>query len=182
VSEERGNNDETFREPSWPTALAEADAVSRRLRQATDSMEGLSRELQVLREWRDTAARLEVAQSLMEGLDGGVLNSLVSASSDEAADPGSRRTARDLLERLTSALGLEPVGERGEYLKLLPEELGEFEVRGRPGAAPLEGHRELYCVMRPGWWLGEHIVVRPLLEPVEPAHAPDGSPALRLTR
>jgi hypothetical protein len=166
VSEERGKNDKTLREPSWPTALSEADAVSRRLRQATASMEGLSTELRALREWSDTAARLGVAHALTEGPDGGVLDRLVSASSDDASDPGLRHTAQVLLEHLTSALGLQPVGERGEYLKLLPEDLGEFELRGRPGAAPREGQRALYCVMRPGWLLRDHIVARPLLEPV----------------
>ena len=165
MSEERVPNDKTPKEPSWSTALSEADAVSRRLRQATASMEGLSGELRALRELSDTAARLEVAHALTEGPDGGVLNSLAIAFSDEASDPGLRRTTQTLLERLTLALALEPVGERGEYLKLLPEELGEFELRGRPGAAPPEGRRELYCVMRPGWLLGDHIVVRPLLEP-----------------
>lgn len=165
MSEERDRNDKTFREPSWPAALSEADAVSRRLRQATASMGRLWTELQALREWSDTIARVEVAHALIEGSDGGVLASLVIASSDETSDSGLRRTAREFLERLTSALGLEPVGERGEYLKLLPEELGEFELRGRPGAPPPEGQRALYCMMRPGWLLGDHIVVRPLVEP-----------------
>jgi hypothetical protein len=165
VSEECDRNDKTPREPSWPTALSEADVVSRRLRQATASMEGLATELQVLREWSESVARVEVAHALTEGPDGGVLNSFAIAAADEASDPSLRRTAQDLLERLTSALDLEPVGERGEYLKLLPEELGEFELRGTPAADPSDGHRALYCVMRPGWLLGHHIVVRPLVEP-----------------
>jgi hypothetical protein len=169
VNEKRVTNDKTLREPSWPTALSEADAVSRRLRQAAASMERLLTELQALREWSDTAAHLELAHALTEGQDGGVLDGLVMASSDETSDPGLRRTAQDVLERLMSALGLEPVGERGEYLRLLPEQLAEFELRGGPGAAAPQGHRALYCVMRPGWLLGDHIVVRPLLEPVAPS-------------
>ena len=52
-------SDDTFVEPSWMTALSEAETASRRLAQATASTERLSRELQALREWSETVARLE---------------------------------------------------------------------------------------------------------------------------
>ncbi len=91
---------------------------------------------------------------------------LRATASDSSADLSLRRTAEVLLERLTSTLRLEPIVERGEYLKLLPEELGEFEVRERLENVPPEGHRALYCVLRSGWWLEDTIVVRPLLGPV----------------
>jgi hypothetical protein len=89
----------------------------------------------------------------------------VTAASDPAVDPATRRTAQILLDRLTTALGLEPVGERGERLRLRPEDLAEFEVRGRPDSSAGE-RRGLYCVARPGWRLDAHVVVRPLLEAV----------------
>ena len=65
----------------------------------------------------------------------------------------------------TTALGLEPVCERGERLSLLPEDLGEFEVRGSAG--PSEGNaRSLYCVVRPGWRLDGSLLLRALLEAI----------------
>jgi len=69
-----------------------------------------------------------------------------------------------LLSRLTEAVGLSPIAERGEVLALSAEELGEFDVRGL-AAGPAKG-RGLYCVVRSGWWLGSFVVDRPLLEPV----------------
>jgi hypothetical protein len=165
VKDPRTSDDHTFVEPSWISALSEADAAARRLKQATTSMEHLSRELVALRDWSDTTARLELAHALTRGPDGGALNLLVTLASDQDTEPSIRETAQALLERLTSALGLEPVGERGEYLRLLPEEVAEFELRGEPEPAAVDGHRALYCVMRPGWLLGHQIVARPLLEP-----------------
>ena len=41
-----------------------------------------------------------------------------------------RAAADALLSRLTGALGLAPIAQRGELLRLLPEELAEFDVRG----------------------------------------------------
>jgi hypothetical protein len=156
----------TDREPSWRTALAESDAAFRQVTQAAGSLSRLSDELRALREWAETTAQLELARDLTDGPDGGVLTALLATASDSSVDPSLRRTAEVLLERLISILRLEPIAARGEHLKLLPEELGEFEVRGRTGDGASQGHRELYCVVRPGWWLGARIVVRPLLEVV----------------
>ena len=124
----------TAREPSWRTALAESDAASRQVAQATGSLSRLSDELRALRESAETTAQLEFARDLTDGPDGGALTALLTTASDSSADLSLRRTAEVLLERLTSTLRLEPIVERGEYLKLPPEELGEFEVRGRTGA------------------------------------------------
>jgi tetratricopeptide (TPR) repeat protein len=55
--------DDTFVEPSWVTARSEADAALRRLRQATTSMERVSREIAALKEWSETTARLELPTS-----------------------------------------------------------------------------------------------------------------------
>ena len=90
----------------------------------------------------------------------------MTAASDEAADPTLRRTAAILLDRLATALALEPVCERGEHLRLAPADLGEFELRGEAQDFDESG-RGLYCVARPGWLLDGHLVVRPLLEAVE---------------
>jgi hypothetical protein len=163
VSGARTAEDRFLAEPSWKTALSEADTASRHLRQATASLERLSRELRALREWGETNAQLELAHALTDGPDGGALDALLAASSDPEGDPALRATARMLLDRLTSALGLEPVGERGELLRLFPDDLAAFEVRGGP-STPTEADRGLYCVVRPGWCLGPFIVVRPLLE------------------
>lgn len=158
-----GEPDQPLAEPSWTTALTEAEAASRHLRQTTGALDRLSNEVAALREWGDTTARLDLARALTDGPDGGVLQALVTAVSDEAADPSLRRTAEILLDRLTTALGLEPVCERGEHLRLAPDDLAEFELRGE---APVvdNDRRSLYCVARPGWRLDEHIVVRPLME------------------
>ena len=150
------------------TATAETDAVLRRLRQATESAERLSTELVALREWSDETARLDLARALTGGPDGGALGLVVTlASDDQDSDPALRRVADSLLHRLTSSLGLQPIGERGEHLSLLPEERGEFEVRGAPGDARVGETRQLFRVIRPGWLLGSHIVERPLVESVE---------------
>ena len=149
-------------EPSWTTALAEAKSASRHLAQAVKSMERLAEQLQALRETSETTARLDLARALTEGSDGGVLQSLVAAASD-ASDASSRRTAEVLLNRLTAAIGLEQTGLRGEFLKLPPEALAEFDVRG---AIPSDG-TAVYCVVRAGWSLGVHIVARPLVEAVK---------------
>ena len=172
----------TEREPAWQTALAEADAARRQVGQAATSLDRLSGELRALREWAETTVRLELARDVTDGPDGGALNALLTASK-APADAGLRRTAEILLDRLTSALGLEPIVEKGEYLMLLPKELGEFEVRERLENVPPEGHRALYCVVRPGWWLGDLIVVRPLLEPVSfPIRVPEMGTIASATR
>jgi hypothetical protein len=160
-----GEPDQPLAEPSWTTALTEAEAASRHLRQATAALDRLSRELASLREQSDTTARLDLARALTDGPDGGVLQALVTAASDEEGDTSIRRTAEILLDRLTTTLGLEPVCERGELLSLPTEDLAEFETRGGPGRST-DGARCLYCVARPGWRLDEHLVVRPLLEAI----------------
>lgn len=152
-------------EPSWTTAFSEAEAASRHLRQATAALDRLSRELASLREWGDATARLDLAHALTDGPDGGVLQALLTAASDESAAPGPRRTAEILLERLTTTLALEPVCERGEHLRLAPEDLAEFDLRGEVRSADGTG-RSLYCVARPGWRLDGRLVVRPLLEAI----------------
>jgi len=148
-------------EPSWTTALSEADAAGRRLHQATASVERLSRELHSLRRWSETTARLEVAYALTDGPDGGALNALLTVASAAAGEPGAPAAARMLLDVLTSALGLEQLGDRGELLRLGPDELAQFEVRSR---RPVESEQDLYRVVRPGWTLDVFIVVRPLVE------------------
>jgi len=98
---------------------------------------------------------------------GGALALLVAQTSDSVTDPAIRRTAEILIERVTRCLGLEPTGERGEHLRLLPRELAELELRG-PANVTGDQERSLYCVVRPGWSLNAHIVVRPLVEAVKP--------------
>lgn len=156
---------EPLADPSWTTALSEAKAAARHLRQATAALDRLERELAALRERSESTARLALARALTDGPDGGALQALVTAAEDEAADPSLRRTAGILLDRLTEALGLEPVCERGELLRLLPDELAEFDVRG-PRDTPTGEARELYCVLRAGWSLDAHVVARPLVEAV----------------
>lgn len=152
-------------EPSWTTAVSEAESASRHLRQATAALDRLSRELAALRERSEVTARLDLAHALADGPDGGALQALVAAASNDE-DPGLRDTARVLLDRLTTALGLRPVAERGELLRLGPDDLAEFDVRG--ALAATSGERgALYCVARPGWRLEEHLVARPLLEAVD---------------
>jgi len=155
---------EPLADPSWTTAVSEAEAASRHLRQATAALDRLTRELDALRAWRDATARLDLARALTDGPDGGALQALVAAASGDAAT-GPRDTARLLLDRLTRALGLEPVAERGELLRLAPDDLAEFDVRGTPAATNGDA-RALYCVTRPGWRLEDHLVARPLLEAV----------------
>jgi hypothetical protein len=152
-------------EPSWTTALAEAKSASRHLAQALKSMERLAQELQGLRDASDTIGRLDMARALTEGSDGGVLQGLVVAASSER-DSGRVRMARALLDRLTTALGLSPVCERGELLLLSSDEVAEFEVRGGPTGPADDTRRRLYCVGRPGWLLGTVLVARPLLEEI----------------
>lgn len=149
-------------EPSWTTAVSEAESAARNLRQATAALDRLSKELQALRAWSDTTARLDLAHALTEGSDGGVLQCLVVAASDDA-DPTLRRTAEAILARLTATLGLEPIGHRGELLRLAPEDLAEFDLRG-PRSTSAGDACEHYCVVRPGWFLDAHVVTRPLLE------------------
>ncbi len=99
--------------------------------------------------------------------DGSVL---VAAAADEASSPSQQAAAGALLERLMDALGLSPIAERGELLRLGPEELEEFDVRGLSHEP--SGDPSLYCVVRPGWSLGPLVLDRPLLEPVgEPSRA-----------
>lgn len=178
MSHGNATGDSTVVEPSWLSALSEADTASRRLAQGARSLERLSRELAALQQWGDTTARLEVAHALTDGPDGGALSMLVTSASEQAPDPGLRRVASALLDRLTSSLGLQPIVERGEHLWLLPEELGEFDIRGRLESPPAKGTRGLFRVLRTGWWLGNHIVQRPLLEPVaEDTSRPAAPPA-----
>lgn len=109
-----------------------------------------------------------MTRCLCEGPDGGVLAGLVAASSESGVLPiSAREAASALLTRLTLALRLSPIAERGELLALSAEELGAFEVRGLAASLPPDG-RGLYCVVRSGWWLGSFVVDRPLLEPVGP--------------
>lgn len=157
--------DEPLAEPSWTTALSEAKAAARHVNQAAAALERLARELAALRERSEATARLDLAHALADGPDGGALQALVTAAAEEAADPTLRRTAEDLLDRLTTALGLEPVCERGENLRLKPDDLAEFDLRGEAQARD-EAGRGLYCVIRPGWRLGGLLVVRPQLEAV----------------
>ena len=152
-------------EPSWRTAVTEAESARRHVAQASEALERLAREIAALREWGDSVAGLAVARRLCEGPDGGALAALVSASSDASSPPGLRVASDVLLSRLTEAVGLSPIAERGEVLALSAEELGEFDVRGLAGGLPA-GERGLYCVVRCGWWLGAFVVERPLLEPV----------------
>lgn len=165
VSRASGAPTAPAREPSWTTAVSETEAELRQLRQAAASLERASRELQSLREWSETMARLDVARALTEGLDGGALGALVGAAADPLADPHQRRTAEALLDRLTTALGLEAVGERGEHLGLGAAELAELDVRGEPSAGK-DDEPACYCVVRPGWLLDGLVVARPLLEAV----------------
>jgi hypothetical protein len=152
-------------EPSWRTAVTEAESARRHVAQASEALERLAREIAALREWGDSMARQAVARQLCEGADGGVLAALVVASSDESSPVELRAAADALLDRLTGALGLSPIAQRGELLALSAEELGEFDVRGLPSGLPTDG-RGLCRVVRSGWWLGSFVVDRPLLEPV----------------
>jgi hypothetical protein len=152
-------------DPSWTTALSEAKAASRHVQQASAALERLSRELEALRDWSETTARLDLARALTEGPDGGALQALVAAASGDVADGDVRRASEMLLDRLTAALGLEPICERGEQLCLSADDLAEFDVRGGQPTTRAAG-RSVYCVARPGWQLGGRLVVRPLLEPI----------------
>ena len=151
-------------EPSWRTAVTEAESARRHLAQASVALERLAGEVAALREWGDSMARLAVARRLSEGPDGGALTALLAACADEASSASQQAAAAALLERLTGALGLSPLAERGELLRLRPEELEEFDVRGL--SREPSGDRSLYCVVRPGWSLGPLVLDRPLLEPV----------------
>ena len=160
-------------EPSWRTAVTEAESARRHLAQASAALDRLAGEVAALREWGDSMARLAVARRLSEGPDGGALTALLAASTDEATPASQQAAAAALLERLTDALGLSPIAERGELLLLRPEELEEFDVRGL--SREPSGDRSLYCVVRPGWSLGPLVLDRPLLEPVdEPSRAWSG--------
>ena len=154
-------------EPSWRTAVTEAETARRHVAQAGEALSRLAGEVAALREWGDSMARVSLARRLCEGADGGVLTSLVVASSDGSSGE-TRAAAAALLSRLTDALGLSPIAERGELLALSADELGEFDVRGLSPSLP-QGGRSVYCVVRSGWWLGSFVVDRPLLEQVGPA-------------
>jgi hypothetical protein len=157
--------DDKPREPSWKTALSEAEAAQRHLRLATASIERLINELRSLRAWDGRMARIEVARRLVAGADGGLLTLLVGTASDERLDTRTRRAASVILERLTTALGLGPLAVKGERLSLLLSQLTEFEVRGAPPSLS-ETRRSLYSVVRPGWTLDGMLLSPPLLEPV----------------
>lgn len=161
-------------EPSWRTAVTDADAARRHVAQAGEALARLSSEVAALRGLGDSVARLAVARSLCAGVDGGVLAALASAAASDAPSPAAvRETASDVLSRLCSALGLSPIAARGELLALTAEELGELDVRGDAAGAAL-GERGLYCVVRSGWWLGATIVERPLVEPLGPSTVQQG--------
>jgi hypothetical protein len=152
-------------EASWRTVLTDLDSARRHVAQAAQALDRLGDEVGALREWSDATARLAVARRLCDGPDGGALAALATAASDDGAGAAfGRERAAALLERLTEALGLAPIARRGEVLALSAEELGEFDVRG--AVTPRAGERGLYCVVRPGWWLGSFVVERPLVEPV----------------
>ena len=156
-------------EPSWRTAVTEAEAARRHVAQAGEALARLSEEIAGLREWSDSMARLAVARGLCDGADGGVLAALdAAASGDGAPSSEARESAAALLSRLRETLGLSPIARRGELLALSAEELGEFDVRGFAPGLGADG-RGLFCVVRSGWWLGSFVVDRPLLEPVVPA-------------
>ena len=78
-------------EPSWRTAVTEAESARRHLAQASEALERLAREVAALREWGDSMARLAVARRLSEGPDGGALTALLAASADERPPLRSRR-------------------------------------------------------------------------------------------
>jgi hypothetical protein len=152
-------------EASWRTVLTDLDSARRHVAQAAQALDRLGDEVGALREWSDATARLAVARRLCDGPDGGVLAAIATAASDEGAGAAfGSEWAAALLERLTGALGLAPIARRGEVLALSAEEVGEFDVRG--AVTPRAGERGLYCVVRPGWWLGSFVVERPLVEPV----------------
>ncbi len=148
------------RPPSWRAVTSEADAARRQLAQAQRSLERASDELRGLRAWGDRTARLDLARRLTGGDDGGVLNLLLAGAGGAPGE--AQRACRAGVDRLTAALGLEPVGERGEHLRLELDQMGEFEVRG--GAAT---RTAVYRVVRPGWTLAEAIVCRPVLEAMQ---------------
>jgi hypothetical protein len=156
------------REPSWRTAVTEAQSARRHLSQAGEALARLSAEVDALREWGDATARLAVARRLCDGPDGGVLAALDGAGDAEGSDPsGGGGRAAALLERLAESLGLAPIAARGEVLSLSADELGELDVRG-PAALGGPRDRGLFRVVRSGWWLGSLVVERPLVEAVGP--------------
>lgn len=155
--------DSAARPPSWRTAASEADAALRQLSRAQQSLERSAEEVKRLQSWGDLQARVELARRLTEGDDGGVMSLLVAGSESEPSD--AQRSCRAALERLRSALVLTPVGERGEGLRLRPEQLQEFDLLGSALAA--EG---TYRVVRPGWLVDEVIVARPVIEAAGEEH------------
>jgi hypothetical protein len=153
------------RPPSWATAISEAEAAARHAALSEKATRRLGEELRRLRDWGGRQARLDVARRLAEGPDGGALGILAALAEDAAGSPDTQRQARAIVERLFAALGLAAIGTRGEYLRVAPDELGAFEVRGSlPGAA--QTRPADYRVVRPGLWLDDVEVTRPLLEPV----------------
>ena len=153
--------------PSWRTAVTEVETAQRHVAQAAEALSKLAGEIAALRELGEATARLAAARALCDGADGGVLARLVVLASDSSSSVDLREEAEALLSGLSEALGLSPVAERGEWLFLSPEELGEFDVRGAGPDGRASG-RGLYCVIRPGWRVGPFIVERPLVEPVGP--------------
>ncbi len=153
-------------EPSWRTAVTEVEAAQRHVAQAGEALSKLAGEIAALRELGEETARLAAARALCDGADGGVLARLVVLASDSSSSVDLREAAEALLSGLTEALGMSPVAERGEWLSLSAEELGEFDVRGVAPDGRADG-RGLYRVVRSGWWLGPFIVERPLVEPVK---------------
>ncbi len=160
---------DSSRRPTWRSAASDAEAALRQARLATTSLDRFVPHLRELGEASDRAGRVDTARRLAEGADGGALALLTALAEGGHTEPGSaERTGRALLERLKAALDLEPVGERGEFLKLDVDQVREFEVRGDLPA----GDGPFTCrLVRCGWRVGDDVVARPLIEPVEDAHA-----------
>jgi hypothetical protein len=158
--------DDPPRPASWATAVSEAEAAARHAALGEKAARRLGEELRRLRDLGAQQARLDVARRLAEGPDGGALGILTALAEDTATSPDAQRQARAIVERLFVVLGLAAVGTRGEYLRLAPDQLSAFEVRGSLPKAGDTGSAD-YLVVRPGLWLDDIEVTRPLLEPVQ---------------
>ena len=150
---------------AWTTALSEAKSASRHLAQALRLDGAPVARAQALRETQRGHGAAGPGPRAHGRPRRGSARPPGGAGLRPRDGPGLRRTAEILLDRLATSLGLEQTGERGELLRLLPEDLAEFDLRG-PEAAAGDNERGLYCVVRPGWSLDAHIVVRPLVEAV----------------
>ena len=160
--------DDSTRAPSWTTVVSEAEAAARYAQQVEKATRRLGEELRRLRDLGARNARLEVVRRLTEGPDGGALGMLAALADETEASPDMQRQARVLVERLHNGLGLTAIGVRGEYLRLAPDQLAAFDIRGGLPSAGQGGPAD-YRVLRPGLWLDDAEVTRPLLEPIEGA-------------